>query len=1165
MRFTRLSLMKFGMFTDTELDLLPQGVNVIVGANEAGKTTTMAAIRQLLYGIPTRSPHSYLHSNSDLRIGATLVANDGRELEVFRIKRNNAALISASNESISDETMAELLGGVGSGTYETIFSISHEEIVSGGEALLTGEGELGRALLAAGTGLTQLNSTMAKINARAGELFKAGASKPLINVAIARYKDSKSAIREHSQSALAAEEVEVSLAKAEELDQKLGSDYEALNAELTRTVRIRQVRAPMINRRSMKEESAALSAEGSRVPATIGGQLLQAQEARREGNSSLATLRSDLEGLDEKLSGLVFDEKLVEQASEVERLVEELGAIRQNMKDLPGLNKKVGDLERTLKMLLHKVPEGCKKDHRGIPELTDVERSRIERLSEDWIRIKDSLSKSLSAQDEAKHLHERNLAESKGLPGAIDVTNLRAAVMRIRGEGQLESALDELNEQIANSLTKVEAVIASHGVNIEARDADMVPLPSVGRVNEVDQTVLTTKSAYDTALGEENRNKAELAALNEQLEQHRLLADPPSLEDLAAARRMRDEGWTIIKGIWLDDSANKAQAETWSDGRPLDRAFEDAVKEADEIADRLRHEAEAVERQVNLKAQVVAKVKIGQTDRVAVEEALKQYSVALDQWRKLWEPVGIEAASRALMDEFLVTMRDAASEATKVKVLESEAASLQASIERSKIDLRFLLHEAKDQPGESLSLTGLLARAEQICNSSDETREKRLLMDQTLENSRKSVDTQERIVRTTEKERDAWNLEWSEAVVPMGIPASTPPTDVAGLLSTIQQINDISLELAEQRLRVSGIERRNREVATQLGEVLQALPHLEIDTFGTEIAINTLQGKLKIAQSTMATRKALLDQRYEKATSVDKVSGSVIQAEALITELVGEFGFDNESALVRAIERTNRMTELEVKIHDIEDELIAAHGVSLDQLAREVESCSDVDIDNKIEQLNLQRDSCERERQELTLKIGGLRAQKELITDSDKAAIEAELTQQILSDVGTYTDEYVRLTLARYLLEQEISDYRAQNQGPILLRASEIFGRITIGKYAGIETDIDDKGRLVILAKTSAGGSLDVAALSTGTRDQLYLSLRLAGLEHYAVGARNLPLLLDDLFVHFDDERTQAGLAVIEEMCSKLQVILFTHHEQVVRQARSTISNDKLRVQALAH
>ena len=150
--------------------------------------------------------------------------------------------------------------------------------------------------------------------------------------------------------------------------------------------------------------------------------------------------------------------------------------------------------------------------------------------------------------------------------------------------------------------------------------------------------------------------------------------------------------------------------------------------------------------------------------------------------------------------------------------------------------------------------------------------------------------------------------------------------------------------------------------------------------------------------------------------------------------------------------------------------------------------------------------------------------------------------------------------VAKYLLEQEIADYRARNQGPIIGRASETFTRLTLGKYSGIDTDVDDKGQPVILAKRSSAGSLDVSSLSTGARDQLYLSLRIAALEHYAKGNRNLPLLLDDLFVHFDDGRTSAGLQLLEELSESMQVLLFTHHERVAEQAASAIAPEKLKV-----
>jgi uncharacterized protein YhaN len=68
-----------------------------------------------------------------------------------------------------------------------------------------------------------------------------------------------------------------------------------------------------------------------------------------------------------------------------------------------------------------------------------------------------------------------------------------------------------------------------------------------------------------------------------------------------------------------------------------------------------------------------------------------------------------------------------------------------------------------------------------------------------------------------------------------------------------------------------------------------------------------------------------------------------------------------------------------------------------------------------------------------------------------------------------------------------------------------------------------------------------------------------------AIGTRNLPPLLYDLFVYFDDERTRVGLLVLVQICSRMQVLLFTHHERIAEQAVEVISNDKLKVQVLTH
>ena len=117
MRFSKLHLAKFGMFTDTVLDVSLVGVNVIVGKNEAGKSTAMDAITQLLYGIPLQSVHDYVHKYPDLRIGGALVGSDGKSIEIYRIKKSGPSLRSACGDTIGDEVLIE-----GTGAYTTTYS-----------------------------------------------------------------------------------------------------------------------------------------------------------------------------------------------------------------------------------------------------------------------------------------------------------------------------------------------------------------------------------------------------------------------------------------------------------------------------------------------------------------------------------------------------------------------------------------------------------------------------------------------------------------------------------------------------------------------------------------------------------------------------------------------------------------------------------------------------------------------------------------------------------------------------------------------------------------------------------------------------------------------------------------------------------------------------------
>ena len=145
----------------------------------------------------------------------------------------------------------------------------------------------------------------------------------------------------------------------------------------------------------------------------------------------------------------------------------------------------------------------------------------------------------------------------------------------------------------------------------------------------------------------------------------------------------------------------------------------------------------------------------------------------------------------------------------------------------------------------------------------------------------------------------------------------------------------------------------------------------------------------------------------------------------------------------------------------------------------------------------------------------------------------------------------LEITLAALILKREIESYRKAHQGPILKKATEIFKGLTLGAFSELRADIDDQGLPILTADKGSGTSIGVESMSDGTRDQLYLALRLASLHVRLAEDEPMPFIVDDILVNFDDRRSRAALEALDELAKDNQVILFTHHQQIVDQAET--------------
>ena len=118
--------------------------------------------------------------------------------------------------------------------------------------------------------------------------------------------------------------------------------------------------------------------------------------------------------------------------------------------------------------------------------------------------------------------------------------------------------------------------------------------------------------------------------------------------------------------------------------------------------------------------------------------------------------------------------------------------------------------------------------------------------------------------------------------------------------------------------------------------------------------------------------------------------------------------------------------------------------------------------------------------------------------------------------------------------------------------------KISGGAY--LEAGVNPRDLSVEVKEARSGQWRDARLLSEGTREQIYLLLRVAMAEHLVSTRETAPLLLDEVTVQSDGVRKRELLAVLHALSEDRQVVLFTHDDDVVNWASATLdpARDKL-------
>jgi uncharacterized protein YhaN len=400
-----------------------------------------------------------------------------------------------------------------------------------------------------------------------------------------------------------------------------------------------------------------------------------------------------------------------------------------------------------------------------------------------------------------------------------------------------------------------------------------------------------------------------------------------------------------------------------------------------------------------------------------------------------------------------------------------------------------------------------------------------------------------------EDELLAWQTAWAKAVTAVGLGADASPEEASAALTLISVASRSGDDARRARARIEALRAEETEVASVVAAIVARcapdLAGLSVEVAGGALTRRHREGSEALAESERVARalETARAKMREQTTRAARADADLERIERLCDE---------------ARELDRKRAELDDRILEL------GEGASVRDLAAEVAGLHADAVAESIEQTTLSLGDADDDARRNDVKIGSLQEGLARYADPSSAAADAaEEAEAHLARVRDLASRWARARIASVVLEREIERYRERHQGPVLARASAVCARLTRGSVAALRAGFDDDDEPVLRCVREGGREVGVEALSDGTRDQLYLALRLATLERHASTSTPMPLVVDDVLIHFDDERAGAALEALAELGAHTQVLFFTHHARLVEIARAVCPEGAVAFHAL--
>jgi uncharacterized protein YhaN len=388
--------------------------------------------------------------------------------------------------------------------------------------------------------------------------------------------------------------------------------------------------------------------------------------------------------------------------------------------------------------------------------------------------------------------------------------------------------------------------------------------------------------------------------------------------------------------------------------------------------------------------------------------------------------------------------------------------------------------------------------------------------------------------------------EWCRLLSSLGMDETVKVQEAFDWWQRIQEVREVHSQWRNSAPEVEGLRRMfegMRKRVEQLGQ--RVAPNGTLNFSRPLEVLTAWQQQLKTHDRDRAERERLLKESADKTREAMTAQHQVEAAELRRGAILARSGVLSKDELVQQQEWMNRREEINDQLDASTQELNEV-AFSEPEMAIVEDDLARFDPNHGRERITLLQSELTDVEGELNRnheKLGSLKQEIRLLESSRGSQERYFQKAGLASDIYEAAEEWFALQVEQSVVGRMRQYFEKENISGTLRTASAYMHRISSGRYHKIWAPL---GEDFLCIDDEYNRTFRVEQLSGGTREQLFLALRFALAREFARRGIELPLVMDDLFVNFDEERTEAAVDCLIELASEgQQVLFFTCHQHL--------------------